>query len=71
MGNDIYIVAKLLKKRKHEGKIEYLVQWFGCSKDKNSWEPESHILDKNLIKEFDAERVAATQVAPDVLTRRR
>ena len=54
MGNDIYIVAKLLKKRKHEGKIEYLVQWFGCSKDKNSWEPESHILDKNLIKEFDA-----------------
>ena len=50
---NIYIVEKLLEKRKRKGKIEYLVQWEGWSKDYNQWEPKSHILDGNLIKEFD------------------
>ena len=54
MGNDIHTVEKLLEKRKRKGKIEYLVQWEGWSKDYNQWEPKSHILDGNLIKEFDA-----------------
>ena len=51
---NIYIVEKLLEKRKRKGKIEYLVQWERCSKDYNQWEPKSNILDGNLIKEFDA-----------------
>ena len=52
---DIFIVEKLVEKRRHKGKIEYLVEWVGWEADYNSWEPKSHFIDKNLIKEFEAQ----------------
>ena len=55
MGNDIYIVEELLKKRSRKGKTEYLVKWVGWDDKHNSWEPKSNILDKNLIAEYEAE----------------
>ena len=59
---DICKVQKLVDKRKRKGKIEYLVQWFRCSKDKNSWEPESNIIDKKLIKDFECQWSAMLQI---------
>ena len=58
---DIYKVQKLVDKRKRKGKIEYLVQWFRCSSKENSWEPESNIIDKTLIKDFESQLSAMLQ----------
>ena len=59
---DIYKVQKLVDKRKRKGKIEYLVQWFRCSSKENSWEPKSNIIDKTLIKDFECQWSAMSQI---------
>ena len=51
--SDVYRVDRLLKMRlmPHGGR-EYLVKWEGWSSQWNSWEPEAHILDKEMLNEF-------------------
>ncbi|XP_076352585.1 uncharacterized protein LOC143247921 [Tachypleus tridentatus] len=51
--NRVYQVEKVLGKRFHEGKLEYLLKWKGYPNSENCWEPEENILSKNLIKEFE------------------
>ena len=42
--NEIYRVEKVLRKRKRNGKMEYLVKWKGYEDPKfNSWVPESDL----------------------------
>jgi len=49
-----FIVEKLIEKRKHKNKIEYLVKWKGYDSKVNTWEPQTQ-LKKDvplLIKQF-------------------
>jgi hypothetical protein len=48
-----YEVEKILDKRKHYGKIQYLIKWKGYSLSDASWEPESNLNCPELIKEFN------------------
>uniref|UniRef100_A0A0N4ZY28 Chromo domain-containing protein n=1 Tax=Parastrongyloides trichosuri TaxID=131310 RepID=A0A0N4ZY28_PARTI len=53
MGDDIYIVEKLLNSRIRKNKKEYLVKWKEWGPKHNTWEPEDNILDARLIQEFE------------------
>ena len=48
-----YIVEAIRSKRKKEGRTEYKVKWIGYPESQNTWEPETNILDKNLIEDFE------------------
>jgi hypothetical protein len=39
-----YVVEDILDMRCIDGKLEYLIKWFGYSKDLASWEPEKHTI---------------------------
>ncbi len=48
-----YEVEKILDKRKHYGKIQYLIKWKGYPLSEASWEPESNLNCPDLLKEFN------------------
>ena len=40
LGDDIFIVEKILKKKRMEdGEVRYLVKWEGYGAEENTWEP--------------------------------
>ena len=40
----VFRAEKILKHRKRNGKVEYLVKWLFFPKSQSTWEPEHHIL---------------------------
>jgi len=48
-----YEVEKILDKRKHYGKIQYLIKWKGYPLSEASWEPENNLNCPELLKEFN------------------
>lgn len=57
--NDTFVfqVEKLLGKRTHNGKVEYLIRWKGCRKEDDSWEPVKNLKGcQPLIKHFNKTR---------------
>ena len=48
----VFGVEKVLKHRKRNSKVEYLVKWLYYSKSPPTWEPEENILDKRLIENY-------------------
>nr|XP_018909501.1 PREDICTED: polycomb group protein Pc-like isoform X1 [Bemisia tabaci] len=54
MGDRVYAVEKILKKRTRKGKQEYFVKWKGWGNKHSTWEPEENILDARLIDAFEA-----------------
>ena len=48
-GHEEYEVEKVLDKRKHYGKIQYLIKWKGYPHSESSWEPESNLNCPDLI----------------------
>ena len=57
--DDVYLVDKVLAKRKRRGKWEYLVKWRGYDESQNTWEPKANILNPKLIDEFEQKQLAA------------
>jgi hypothetical protein len=54
MGDDIYVVEKILNKRILEnGEIEYYLKWFGYEEDDATWEPEENVFCKDLIQVYE------------------
>ncbi|XP_022253749.1 uncharacterized protein LOC106469502 [Limulus polyphemus] len=49
----IFSVEKILNKRKHKDKVEYLIKWKNYPDSENCWEPEENILSKDLIEEYE------------------
>jgi len=48
-----YEVEKILDKRKHYGKLQYLIQWKGYPLSEASWEPIENLNCPDLIEEFN------------------
>ena len=42
-GNESYVVEKIIKMKKSQGKNYYLVKWAGYPPSDNSWEPEENL----------------------------
>ena len=38
-------VEAVIGRRKHRGRVEYLIRWKGCSEDGNTWEPAANLCD--------------------------
>lgn len=38
-------VEDVIGRRKHRGRVEYLIRWKGCSDDDNTWEPADNLCD--------------------------
>ena len=58
-GDDVYEAGEIMDSRNGDGGFEYLVKWKGAGHQYNSWEPKDHIIDADLIAEFDAKRARA------------
>ncbi|CDW89607.1 UNKNOWN [Stylonychia lemnae] len=50
----IFLVEKILQKKKEGKKVYYLVKWEGYGDDQNTWEPVCNLKNvKNLVHEFE------------------
>ena len=56
LGEDVFQVERLLAVRTRHKNKEYLVKWKGYEPKDNTWVEASNILDKDMIKKFEAER---------------
>ncbi|XP_047405327.1 chromobox protein homolog 7 isoform X2 [Sciurus carolinensis] len=66
IGEQVFAVESIRKKRVRKGKVEYLVKWKGWPPKYSTWEPEEHILDPRLVLAYE-ENVSfssATCLAP-------
>ena len=51
-----YEVEKVVNKRVHKGKVEYLLKWKGYPSDENTWEPEDSLECPELLQEYERNR---------------
>lgn len=50
---DVYHAEKIIKSRRRNGQVQYLVKWANYPSSENTWEPEENILDSRLLDEFN------------------
>ncbi|XP_030066760.1 chromobox protein homolog 7 isoform X1 [Microcaecilia unicolor] len=53
IGEQVFAVESIRKKRIRKGKVEYLVKWKGWPPKYSTWEPEEHILDPRLVMAYE------------------
>ncbi|XP_054913441.1 chromobox protein homolog 7 isoform X2 [Poeciliopsis prolifica] len=53
IGEQVFAVESILKKRLRKGNVEYLLKWKGWPPKYSTWEPEEHILDRRLVQVFE------------------
>ncbi|XP_063759316.1 chromobox homolog 7a isoform X2 [Eleginops maclovinus] len=51
IGDQVFAVESITKKRVRKGNVEYLLKWQGWSP--NTWEPEDNILDPRLVLAYE------------------
>lgn len=54
-GKEVYIVSKLVERKKMSGKIHFKVRWKGFGPDDDTWETRTSLLEDvpDLVKEFE------------------
>ena len=67
LGEQVFAVEAITKKRLRKSKVEYLVKWKGYSPRYSTWEPEENILDPRLIQQFimKEQTAKATETKPE------
>ena len=50
---DVYHAEKIIKSRRRNGQVQYLVKWANYPSSENTWEPGENILDSRLLDEFN------------------
>ncbi|XP_051987719.1 chromo domain-containing protein cec-1-like isoform X2 [Xyrauchen texanus] len=53
IGEQVFAVESITKKRIRKGNVEYLLKWQGWSPKYNTWEPEDNILDPRLVLAYE------------------
>uniref|UniRef100_UPI00398E9A98 chromobox protein homolog 7-like n=1 Tax=Pristiophorus japonicus TaxID=55135 RepID=UPI00398E9A98 len=53
IGEQVFAVENIRKKRIRKGRVEYLVKWKGWPPKYSTWEPEDHILDPRLVMAYE------------------
>ncbi|XP_053863324.1 chromobox protein homolog 7 [Malaclemys terrapin pileata] len=53
IGEQVFAVESIRKKRIRKGNVEYLVKWKGWPPKYSTWEPEDHILDPRLVVAYE------------------
>ncbi|XP_063078564.1 chromobox homolog 7a isoform X2 [Engraulis encrasicolus] len=53
LGEQVFAVESITKKRVRKGNVEYLLKWQGWPQKYSTWEPEEHILDPRLVLEYE------------------
>lgn len=53
IGEQVFAVESITKKRVRKGNVEYLLKWQGWSPKYSSWEPEDNILDPRLVLAYE------------------
>ncbi|XP_056285080.1 chromobox protein homolog 7-like [Pseudoliparis swirei] len=53
MGEQVFAVESIVKKRVKKGNVEYLLKWKGWPPKYSTWEPEDHILDRRLVQVYE------------------
>ncbi|XP_041943903.1 chromobox homolog 7a isoform X2 [Alosa sapidissima] len=53
LGEQVFAVESITKKRVRKGNVEYLLKWQGWPQKYSTWEPEDHILDPRLVLEYE------------------
>ncbi|XP_069578273.1 chromobox protein homolog 7 isoform X1 [Brachyistius frenatus] len=53
IGEQVFAVESVVKKRVRKGNVEYLLKWTGWPPKYSTWEPEEHILDQRLLQAYE------------------
>ncbi|KAF1379212.1 hypothetical protein PFLUV_G00173730 [Perca fluviatilis] len=53
IGDQVFAVESITKKRVRKGNVEYLLKWQGWSPKYSTWEPEENILDPRLVLAYE------------------
>ncbi|MCI4395231.1 hypothetical protein PGIGA_G00177840 [Pangasianodon gigas] len=53
IGEQVFAVESITKKRVRKGNVEYLLKWQGWPPKYSTWEPEDNILDPQLVLAFE------------------
>ncbi|XP_051244439.1 chromobox homolog 7a [Dicentrarchus labrax] len=53
MGDQVFAVESITKKRVRKGNVEYLLKWQGWPPKYSTWEPEDNILDPRLVLAYE------------------
>ncbi|XP_038551206.1 chromobox homolog 7a isoform X1 [Micropterus salmoides] len=53
IGDQVFAVESITKKRVRKGNVEYLLKWQGWSTKYSTWEPEDNILDPRLVLAYE------------------
>uniref|UniRef100_A0A7N4NJ10 Chromobox 7 n=1 Tax=Sarcophilus harrisii TaxID=9305 RepID=A0A7N4NJ10_SARHA len=61
IGEQVFAVESIRKKRVRKGKVEYLVKWKGWPPKYSTWEPEEHILDPRLVMAYEEKKQSKAQ----------
>lgn len=56
VGPDQFAAEKIVKKRKRNGKAEYLVKWVGYGDEDNTWEPEENVANCGAFEDFSSSK---------------
>lgn len=67
---DVYKVERILDVRKGPSGREFLIKWEGWVKRWNSWEPEAHILDRDMLDRFLRKRSRVESTPPRIRSKR-
>ncbi|XP_035468166.1 chromobox protein homolog 7 [Scophthalmus maximus] len=53
IGEQVFAVESIVKRRCRKGNVEYLLKWKGWPPKYSTWEPEEHILDQRLVQAYE------------------
>uniref|UniRef100_A0A3B4AZQ6 Chromo domain-containing protein n=1 Tax=Periophthalmus magnuspinnatus TaxID=409849 RepID=A0A3B4AZQ6_9GOBI len=53
IGDQVFAVESITKKRIRKGNVEYLLKWQGWPQKYSTWEPEDNILDPRLVLAYE------------------
>jgi hypothetical protein len=50
---ELFVVERILDKRKHKNKVEYLIKWKNYGESENTWESANSFLCPDLVQEYE------------------